>query len=115
MKKPNSTGSTATTVKAWADGLPAGAWHRFTLRDGEKGPLPVRAAQARVLTAREDGTQRVEVLVVVDSLTSSKCWWYLATDTQAGLAELLPSLRVVGGCCGTDARHVAAMWGVTTP
>ena len=34
---------------------------------------------------------------------------------QAGLAELLPALRVVGGCCGTDARHVAAMWGVTTP
>ena len=38
----------------------------------------------------------------------------LARD-QAGLAELLPALRVVGGCCGTDARHVAAMWGVTTP
>jgi S-methylmethionine-dependent homocysteine/selenocysteine methylase len=34
---------------------------------------------------------------------------------QADLAVLLPSLRVVGGCCGTDARHVAAMWGVTTP
>jgi homocysteine S-methyltransferase len=25
---------------------------------------------------------------------------------------VLPSLRVVGGCCGTDARHVAALWGV---
>jgi S-methylmethionine-dependent homocysteine/selenocysteine methylase len=34
---------------------------------------------------------------------------------QLDLAALLPSLRVVGGCCGTDARHVAAMWGVTTP
>lgn len=34
---------------------------------------------------------------------------------QAALAASLPSLRVVGGCCGTDARHVAAMWGVTTP
>ena len=31
---------------------------------------------------------------------------------QAALAALLPALRVVGGCCGTDARHVAAMWGV---
>lgn len=29
-----------------------------------------------------------------------------------GLAERLPGLRVVGGCCGTDARHVAALWGV---
>jgi S-methylmethionine-dependent homocysteine/selenocysteine methylase len=38
----------------------------------------------------------------------------LARD-QAALAGSLPGLRVVGGCCGTDARHVAAMWGVTIP
>jgi homocysteine S-methyltransferase len=24
----------------------------------------------------------------------------------------LPALEIVGGCCGTDARHVAALWGV---
>jgi homocysteine S-methyltransferase len=34
---------------------------------------------------------------------------------QADLAAVLPALRVVGGCCGTDARHVAAMWGVRAP
>ena len=28
------------------------------------------------------------------------------------LRPLLPNLALVGGCCGTDARHVAAMWGV---
>jgi homocysteine S-methyltransferase len=28
------------------------------------------------------------------------------------LEERLPALEVVGGCCGTDARHVAALWGV---
>lgn len=28
------------------------------------------------------------------------------------LEEHLPSLEIVGGCCGTDARHVAALWGV---
>lgn len=33
----------------------------------------------------------------------------LALRTRA-LADALPSLRIVGGCCGTDARHVAAMW-----
>ena len=26
------------------------------------------------------------------------------------LAERLPALAVVGGCCGTDHRHVAAIW-----
>ncbi len=34
---------------------------------------------------------------------------------QAALAAALPALHVVGGCCGTDARHVAAMWGVSAP
>jgi S-methylmethionine-dependent homocysteine/selenocysteine methylase len=28
------------------------------------------------------------------------------------LEEHLPALDVVGGCCGTDARHVAALWGL---
>lgn len=29
---------------------------------------------------------------------------------NAGLRGSLPALRILGGCCGTDARHVAAMW-----
>jgi homocysteine S-methyltransferase len=28
------------------------------------------------------------------------------------LRPLLPNLALVGGCCGTDVRHVAAMWGI---
>ena len=28
------------------------------------------------------------------------------------LEQRLPELEVVGGCCGTDSRHVAALWGV---
>lgn len=31
------------------------------------------------------------------------------------VVEALPMLRVIGGCCGTDARHVAALWGVPAP
>lgn len=34
-----------------------------------------------------------------------------AVDLEA-LRTFLPRLSVVGGCCGTDARHVAAFWGV---
>lgn len=30
------------------------------------------------------------------------------------LRPLLPNLAIVGGCCGTDARHVAAQWTVPT-
>ena len=35
----------------------------------------------------------------------------LRTDLDA-LRDRLPGLRVVGGCCGTDVRHVASLWGV---
>jgi S-methylmethionine-dependent homocysteine/selenocysteine methylase len=38
----------------------------------------------------------------------------LASATDV-LRPLLPSLSIVGGCCGTDARHVAALWGVPGP
>ena len=34
---------------------------------------------------------------------------------QDALRPRLPNLALVGGCCGTDARHVAAMWGVRRP
>lgn len=30
----------------------------------------------------------------------------------AGVRAAVPSIAVLGGCCGTDARHVAALWGV---
>jgi homocysteine S-methyltransferase len=36
----------------------------------------------------------------------------LALDVQ-DLRRSLPALSIIGGCCGTDARHVAAMWGVS--
>ncbi|GGC79334.1 homocysteine S-methyltransferase [Tersicoccus solisilvae] len=34
----------------------------------------------------------------------------LAADHRR-LAARLPGLRILGGCCGTDVRHVAALWG----
>lgn len=36
----------------------------------------------------------------------------LLTRSLDGLRAQLPNLAVVGGCCGTDARHVAALWSV---
>ena len=37
----------------------------------------------------------------------------LAVDMRA-LRDELRAVSVMGGCCGTDARHVAAMWGVSS-
>jgi homocysteine S-methyltransferase len=36
----------------------------------------------------------------------------LLRSSYDALRPALPSLRIVGGCCGTDASHVAALWGV---
>jgi homocysteine S-methyltransferase len=36
----------------------------------------------------------------------------LLTSSYDMLRPKLPNLRVVGGCCGTDVRHVAALWKV---
>ncbi len=34
----------------------------------------------------------------------------LLVTAHERLAPLLPPVPVLGGCCGTDARHVAALW-----
>ena len=34
----------------------------------------------------------------------------LLADRHRQLAGELPALAIVGGCCGTDARHVGALW-----
>jgi S-methylmethionine-dependent homocysteine/selenocysteine methylase len=36
----------------------------------------------------------------------------LLATSYAALREQLPGLSIIGGCCGTDARHIAALWGV---
>jgi homocysteine S-methyltransferase len=36
----------------------------------------------------------------------------LLTTSAAALREKAPTLAVLGGCCGTDSSHVAALWGV---
>lgn len=36
----------------------------------------------------------------------------LLVTSYDALRPQLPNLRVIGGCCGTDSRHVGALWGV---
>lgn len=39
----------------------------------------------------------------------------LLTASMTFLRGKLPAVAVLGGCCGTDSRHVAALWGVRPP
>lgn len=85
-----------TRADLWAEHLPRRAWEKFTVRDGEKGPITVRAVKARVYTPRgkDQGPERPEVLVVVRNDRENKSWTYLGSDTRASLAELTR----VGSC-----------------
>lgn len=39
----------------------------------------------------------------------------LLTGSTRAIRDAVPSIAVLGGCCGTDRRHVAALWGVPSP
>jgi SRSO17 transposase len=85
-----------THANQWADKLPGSAWQEFTVRDGEKGPITVRAVKTRVYTPRPQKgvSERPEVLVIVHNDRDSKSWTYLASDTKVPLRELVR----VGSC-----------------
>jgi homocysteine S-methyltransferase len=75
----------------------------------------------------EDGAWRERVLSVrYNASTKTHAELDRATRIDAGdvaelrrghdqLRAMLPSLAVVGGCCGTDSRHVAALWEERAP
>ena len=84
-----------TRADAWASSLPRSAWERFTVSDGEKGPIQVRAVKARVYAPRPRGkAERPEILVVVRNDRENRSWTYLASDTRTKLKELVR----VGSC-----------------
>lgn len=85
-----------TRADLWAQQLPDRAWETFTVRDGEKGPIVVKAAKVRVYTPRETGNspERPEVLLVVRNERENKAWTYFGSDSRASLAE-----RVRVGSC----------------
>jgi homocysteine S-methyltransferase len=38
----------------------------------------------------------------------------LAAELES-IRQRLPSLALIGGCCGTDARHIARFWNIESP
>ena len=107
------------------DGTPLSA--AITTVDGEAAPdyFMVNCAHpshiAQALTTAGDWCSRIVGLRANASARSHE-ELDTATDLDEGdpvelaraqdaLRPRLPSLALIGGCCGTDARHVAAMWG----
>jgi SRSO17 transposase len=71
------------SVADWADRQPKGRWRYFTVRDGEKGPLRVKALQQWVQTRDEDSDLGPrERLVVIRSLEQQPQTWYVLSNAS---------------------------------
>ena len=69
--------------------IPVRDWARFTLRNGDKGPIEVRAAIRRVETRRRTAT-RPETLLVVEALDGSRRWYFVTNaPLRTGVATLV--------------------------
>lgn len=80
------------SVADWADRQPKKRWRYFTLRDGEKGPLRVKALQQWVQTTDEDGGPGPrERLVVIRSVEKKPRTWYVLSNApkEIALAEVV--------------------------
>jgi len=81
-------------AEVWAARQPASRWKTITIRDGEKGPLKVRALKQRVQTKDEEGrVGPTETLTVIRSLGTEPQTWY--TVSNAHREERLATLVCV--------------------
>ena len=65
-------------------------WSTLRLRDGEKGPIDVRAFCTRVETPREGAPNREETLLVMEAITDGRTWYFLANaDAPLDVAQLV--------------------------
>jgi SRSO17 transposase len=80
-----------TNVAKLKEGIPDTRWRRFHVRDGEKEPLEVEAFRTWVVTPRDDQVQqRVETLLLVRKMDSSKSWQYLSNaEKGTRMSELV--------------------------
>ena len=81
------------SVAVWADRQPKKRWRYFTIRNGEKGPLRVKALQQWVQTKDEEGCPGPrERLVVIRSVEKNPRTWYVLSNA----AKDVPLAAIVG-------------------
>lgn len=78
------------SVRHRRDRHPVKKWKRLTLRDGDKGPVEVRAFCTRVETRRKGAPARLETLLVMQALRGGQTWYFLApADAPLDVTELV--------------------------
>lgn len=79
-----------TTPAKWAKDALGRTWKRFNIRDTARGALLVEGIMTRVMTLREDGSQREEILVVKRDISTGEVKYALANgDCKVSLRRLL--------------------------
>jgi len=110
------------SVASVADSLPAKSWTRVRTRDGEKGPIEVRAAKLRVATRAGSGKRtagRRETLLITQR--GSERWFYLSNARGVSVAKMAKaaacrhyveqSLQLAKGDVGLDEYEVRSWVG----
>ena len=105
-------GTPLGTAVEWVDAVAAPDWFGINCAH----PTHVARAfdggiwQERIGGVRPNAsTQTHEELDAMEELDEGDL--DLLTSSFERLRSQLPNLAIVGGCCGTDARHVASLWG----
>ena len=70
--------------------IPVADWRHFHVRNGEKGPIEVRATMLPVATEREGGPWVQERLVIIETLEGSDRWYCLVhAPNNIALADIV--------------------------
>lgn len=77
--------NTTQRVDSVADGIAASDWQRVRTRDGEKGPIEVRACKMRVTTGSGDDACRETLLIVK---RGSERWYYLSNARGVSVSKM---------------------------
>jgi homocysteine S-methyltransferase len=122
---PVLVGFTVETDGRLPDGTPLrDAVTRVDAHDAPDGFIVNCAHPTHIAPALEDGAWLERIVKVnPNASTMSHAELDEAEELDAGdihllttsydvLRAKLPNLAVIGGCCGTDARHVGALWGL---
>lgn len=121
---PVAIGFTVETDGRLRGGMPLGDAIRLVEDETDSVHYMLNCAHPQhILRGLDGGAWRERVAAVrYNASTKSHAELDAATELDPGdidelrrgherVRALLPNLAVVGGCCGTDSRHVAALWG----
>lgn len=73
------------SVSSIKQGIENGKWEMVRTRDGEKGPVEVRASKMRVTTGKGDNSRRETLLIVQ---RSNETWYYLSNARGVSTSKM---------------------------